>query len=501
MLKNKKHSKNFSRPIVLISIIGVMLGVSVMVVTISIATGFQNRIKDKLLSFGNHIQIESMFQSNNNETSPIITLNESFTNLYNSQEIYTIQKYAYKSAIIQSKKKPSGSVNELEGVIFKGMENFQENSFFNDYLVEGKYPNKSKKINDTIVISKEIGKKLNLTINDKVSAFFVSDGKPKQRNLTIGGIYETGLNKIDSKFIFIDLKYLQKINKWGKQLKVSFSFKKDSSIIEFNADNFSKNGKMIFDWGDNEIVANNKFEIPTNIDTQINLIGFEVDNFEQNSILSIADTLIISFTSINKDITFSNVLGSEQYYTGGLEIYTKGEKKRSLIKNQLKLDFGPEFKITTIEEQHQEIFSWLNLIYQNVYIILGLMIAVAVINMSCALLVLIVEKTKMIGILKALGMKNISLMKIFVSHGGILLLYGFLAGNSLAILIIQMQNKYEFLKLSQENYYLDAVPMDYPISTIIVLNFGAFIFCLITMIIPSIISSKTSPVKAINSEI
>ena len=129
------------------------------------------------------------------------------------------------------------------------------------------------------------------------------------------------------------------------------------------------------------------------------------------------------------------------------------------------------------------------------------MIAVAVINMSCALLVLIVEKTKMIGILKALGMKNISLIKIFVSHGGILLFYGFLAGNSLAILIIQLQNKFEILKLSQENYYLDAVPMDYPLSTIIILNFSAFIFCLITMILPSIISSKTSPVKAINSEI
>jgi lipoprotein-releasing system permease protein len=501
MLKNKKHSKNFSRPIVLISIIGVMLGVSVMVVTISIATGFQNRIKDKLLSFGNHIQIESMFQSNNNETSPIITLNESFTNLYNSQDIYTIQKYAYKSAIIQSKRKLSGSINELEGVIFKGLENFQENSFFNDYLVEGKYPNKSKKINDTIVISKEIGKKLNLTINDKVSAFFVSDGKPKQRNLTIGGIYETGLNKIDSKFIFIDLKYLQKINKWGMQLKVSSSFREDSSIIEFNADNFSKNGKMIFDWGNNKIVANNQFEIPANVDTQINLIGYEVDNYEQNNLLSIADTLIISFTSSNKEIKFSNLLGSEQYYTGGLEIYTNDEEKKSLIKNQLKLDFGPEFKITTIEEQHQEIFSWLNLIYQNVYIILGLMIAVAVINMSCALLVLIVEKTKMIGILKALGMKNISLIKIFVTHGGILLFYGFLAGNTLAILIIQLQNKFEFLKLSQENYYLDAVPMDYPLSTIIILNFSAFVFCLITMILPSIISSKTSPVKAINSEI
>ena len=117
----------------------------------------------------------------------------------------------------------------------------------------------------------------------------------KQRNLTIGGIYETGLNKIDSKFIFIDLKYLQKINKWGMQLKVSSSFREDSSIIEFNADNFSKNGKMIFDWGNNKIVANNQFEIPTNVDTQINLIGYEVDNFEQNNLLSIADTLMKNY--------------------------------------------------------------------------------------------------------------------------------------------------------------------------------------------------------------
>ena len=71
MLKNKKHSKNFSRPIVLISILGVVLGVSVIILTVSIATGFQNQIKYKLLSFGSHIQIESNFQSNNKETSPI----------------------------------------------------------------------------------------------------------------------------------------------------------------------------------------------------------------------------------------------------------------------------------------------------------------------------------------------------------------------------------------------------------------------------------------------
>ena len=129
------------------------------------------------------------------------------------------------------------------------------------------------------------------------------------------------------------------------------------------------------------------------------------------------------------------------------------------------------------------------------------MIAVAIINMSCALLVLIVEKTKMIGILKALGIKNSSLIKIFATHGGILLSFGFIGGNILAIIIIKLQNQFEFLKLSQENYYLDTVPMEYPILSILVLNTFTFLFCFLAMMLPSLISSRISPVKAINSDI
>ena len=129
------------------------------------------------------------------------------------------------------------------------------------------------------------------------------------------------------------------------------------------------------------------------------------------------------------------------------------------------------------------------------------MIAVAIINMSCALLVLIVEKTKMIGILKALGIKNSSLIKIFATHGGLLLSFGFIGGNILAIIIIKLQNQFEFLKLSQENYYLDTVPMEYPILSILVLNIFTFLFCFLAMMLPSLISSRISPVKAINSDI
>jgi lipoprotein-releasing system permease protein len=121
--------------------------------------------------------------------------------------------------------------------------------------------------------------------------------------------------------------------------------------------------------------------------------------------------------------------------------------------------------------------------------------------MSSALLVLIVEKTKMIGILKALGMRNKSIRKVFVIHGGILIASGFILGNILAIIIIATQNHYGFLKLPQQNYYLSEVPMYFPTIKIVLLNITTFILCYTSMILPSIISTKISPVKAISSEI
>ena len=129
------------------------------------------------------------------------------------------------------------------------------------------------------------------------------------------------------------------------------------------------------------------------------------------------------------------------------------------------------------------------------------MVIVSIINMSSALLVLIVEKTKMIGILKSLGMKNKDLRKVFVIHGGFLISIGFVIGNAFAFLIICLQNNLNFLKLPQENYYLSEVPMHIPVSNILLLNIGAFLFCYLAMVLPSYISTKISPVKAIAAEI
>jgi lipoprotein-releasing system permease protein len=467
----------------------------------SIATGFQKEIKKKLMNFDSHIQIESIYQNSNNETSPFSMLNFNKDTILKIEGIKVIQNYVYKAGILQAKSSKNKNHKEVQGLIFKGLENQDNFGFFKQYLIRGKCPEFSTIKNDTIILSESTCQKLNIDINDRISGFFITDGKPKQRNFTLGGIYKTGLDKLDNQFGFMSINRLKSINKWGTTISIEIEKSKASLKKKIICNNKSKSSVLLYKWGENEISNRNFISINALIDTQFSLIAFEIDNFQDQNLVNIPDTIEIDYHSKNNEFLFNNTTGSGQYYTGGYEIRLNNYKDLNVVQSKLKKLFGPQFKITSIEQKHEEMFSWLNLIYQNVYIIIALMVAVAIINMSSTLLVLIVEKTKMIGILKALGMKNKSLRKIFVIHGGFLIILGFIFGNLLALIIIALQNHYGFLKLPQQNYYLSEVPMHLPYFKIITLNISAFIFCYIAMILPSYISTRISPIKAIASEI
>ena len=496
MLQNKKHSKSFSSAIVLISLIGIMLGVSVMILTVSVAVGFQTEIKNKLMSFGSHIQVESLYLNNNNETSPIITLQHKIDSLSNKSEIDGIYPYVLKSSIIQHT--DGNKESEISGIVFKGISEGNI-TFLNQYIIQGVIPQFGYE-NDSILLSKNMSKKLKATVGDKISAFFIINGKPKQRNYYISGIYETGLDKIDDQFGFIDMKQLTKLNKWGLTIKAKSSFTSDTTI-EINCYTKSKEGEILYELEKGKISSLSTYVIDIKKDTHITLIAYEVDNIESNNLISVPDTLIFHVDFNEKIITQNNKVGSGKFYTGGYEIMLTDLENDKNTVSRLKSYFGPEYLTLPIEKRFEDLFSWLSLIYQNVYIIIILMIAVAIVNMSTALLVLIVEKTKMIGILKSIGISNKSLIRVFVIHGGILLTIGFTAGNLIAYGIMFLQNKYQFLTLPKENYYIDAVPMHYPLGQFLALNGIAFIICFAALILPSLLSSRISPVKAINSEI
>ena len=151
----------------------------------------------------------------------------------------------------------------------------------------------------------------------------------------------------------------------------------------------------------------------------------------------------------------------------------------------------------TIIEKYSYIFDWLQLFDFNILVILGVMILVATINMVVALLVLILERTQMIGILKALGANNWSVRKMFLYNALYLILRGLLWGNGIGIGILLIQKHFGIIQLNPENYYVNQAPVYFDLGYIAVLNVLTIAVCFLVLLIPSYIITKISPIKAI----
>src|SRR5690606_8757468 len=166
--------------------------------------------------------------------------------------------------------------------------------------------------------------------------------------------------------------------------------------------------------------------------------------------------------------------------------------------NQRILDALPiQLLSVTVVSQFPEIFDWLALLDINSQIILILMILVASINMISALLILILERTNMIGILKALGLTNLSIRKVFLYNALRLIGLGLLLGNILGIGLCVLQYYTQWFKLDEKDYYISYVPIDIGIQEIMLLNIGTTLLCLLALLVPSGLVSRITPIKAI----
>ncbi len=158
---------------------------------------------------------------------------------------------------------------------------------------------------------------------------------------------------------------------------------------------------------------------------------------------------------------------------------------------------GSTLDTQTIVEKYYYIFEWLKLFDFNIIVILVIMIAVATINMVVALLVLILERTQMIGILKSMGANNWAVRKIFLYNAFYLISKGLFLGNLIGVGMLLIQQNFGVIKLNPENYYVNEAPVFIDFGTIFLLNIGTILICLIILLIPSYIITKISPIKAI----
>jgi lipoprotein-releasing system permease protein len=154
----------------------------------------------------------------------------------------------------------------------------------------------------------------------------------------------------------------------------------------------------------------------------------------------------------------------------------------------------------TIVEKYYYIFEWLKLFDVNILVILIVMIAVSTINMVVALLVLILERTQMIGILKSLGANNWSIRKIFLYNAAYLIGRGLLWGNGIGLTLLLLQKYFGIIKLNPESYYVNEAPVDINLFYLLLLNIGTVVVCLVVLLIPSYIITKITPSKSIRFE-
>jgi lipoprotein-releasing system permease protein len=154
-------------------------------------------------------------------------------------------------------------------------------------------------------------------------------------------------------------------------------------------------------------------------------------------------------------------------------------------------------RVINIRERFPQIFDWLGLIDKNVWVLLGLMLIVSVFNMISGLLIIILDRTTMIGILKALGMNNQGIRSIFLYQSFYLIVKGLFWGNLIGISICLMQQHFRIIKLNPESYFLSFVPMNFNLTSLVLLNVGTLVITLIVLMLPSMIIARINPARTI----
>ena len=374
-----------------------------MLIAIATGVGLKHKIRDKVTAFNGHIQIYN-YDNNNSEVSVVpVDLNQEFYPEFKSVDgVAHVQAVASKAGFIRTEE-------TFEGIIAKGVGPNYNWKAFEEFLVEGKLPHYVGELNEDVLMSRIMANRLKLHLGDSFFAFFIKDGDPSkapnQRKFNIVGIYDSGFEELDGLFVFIDIRHIQRMNKWEPNQVGNFE------VFLDDFDDIEEKGKEI-----------------------------------HGRTISTLDT-------------------------------------------------------RTVEDKYYNIFEWISLFDFNIALIIGIMIIVGGINMITALLVLILERTQMIGILKAMGASNWSVRKVFLYNAAYLIGIGLLWGNAIALTIIWLQHKFRLFKFpNPQEYYIEYIPVHIDFSSVLLLNIGVLLLCLLMLLLPSYIVTKITPVKAIKFE-
>jgi lipoprotein-releasing system permease protein len=493
LVTRESTEKGLSKPIVRIAAVGIALGMAVMIMAVGIVTGFQNEIREKVIGFGSHIQVTNFGNSERYNDPKLEIAQDFYPSLDTIKEVKSISLFAIKQGMVETPE-------NIQGVFVKGVAPDYDWSFIQSHLTEGALLELSDTAtSNQILISNYLARRLGLALGDQVTVYFPNARQGlSQRKFKLGGLFDTGLRDLDAQFVFVDIGILRKINQWGLEAQMRIT-ECENGIISLEALGFGGDGEHRFSWSADSLRGAGPHKFTIHGDTTIYVVLRDRSN-------TLADTATfrVAFRQNGNsqcpqedEYSITTTGGSGKYYTGGFDIrlarYKDLDKMEQFVYEHLNYDL----RTTTITQRSPEIFNWLEMLDLNTIIIIVLMILISVINMTSALLILIMERTSMIGILKALGATTWMVQKIFLVQAAYIIAIGVTAGNAIGIGIALLQQKYGFMKLDPENYYVSEVPVMLTMEHIIWLNAGTLSVCLLLMLLPSLTINQIQPARAI----
>lgn len=429
-----------------------------------------------------------------------------------------IQLYIHKEGIIKTK-------DQIEGIVLRGVGADYDWEFLRNYIKEGDIlDSQAEEAANGILISETTANRLKLSLGDKFLIYFVQEGNSLGRKFTITGIYKTGLEEYDRRFALVDVRKLQQLNNWRpfKNYPIELELDEEQFILKgltagtapndlgwtYVQDHFNKGNLLNLESKDDmgaviphQVARLKQLQIGDSLN--VNYTDNSGDTHSFNYYVAgiyqgpddtrIQKTVFVNWQSINN---LNQVLPAQ---VSGFEIFVDNIKDLDALgdyTNYVTL-MGEDQYANTIKEIQPNIFDWLSLTDMNERIILLLMILVSIINMTTSLMILILERTNMIGILKALGTQNWSIRKIFLYNAAYIIGWGLLLGNIIGIGLCLLQVQFGIITLPEDLYYVSVVPIEFNWLTILALNIGTMFITLMVLIIPSWLVSKIDPVKAI----
>ena len=399
------NRQEVSRPAITIATIGVAIGLAVMIITVSVISGFKHTISNKVIGFGSHIQITNFMVQQTAVPAPICISDTLMRKIKQTEGIRHVACFSTTQGILKTD-------DDFLGVAFKGIGSDYDVSFLQDNLVEGQMPKFGAQPSQfPLLVSRSIADKLHLKVGSKVFAYFIGSEDVRARKFTIEGIYQTNMTQFDQALCFTDFSVPVKLNGWA--------------------------------------------------DDQCSGAEILVDDFNQ---LEQTATKIAKLVNSTTD-RYGDILTSQ-----------------------------------TIHEAYPQIFSWLSLLDINVWIILVLMICVAGFTMISGLLIIILERTQMIGILKALGMRNDTVRHTFLWFAAFIIGRGLFWGDVIGVGLVLLQQQTGFIRLDPASYYVDTAPMELNIPIVVILNVATLLISVFVLIAPSYLISHIHPARSMRYE-